>query len=286
MKLPNNFFATLRSVLFAIILSLGLGYAYAWTGPSGVAPANNTPPPLNEGASDQLKNAGLSLNTLAVFGNALVGKLQLSDVSIEGAVCSPDGTLSRNTTGETLACVSGVWTKGGGYSGGILKYGGSYLERQAGGAYEGTMPLGCVTPNSVTGSCTCPAGYTARYSSQGYYYHYAPWDTHYEGYICEAPGGSGGGSSGAYRMQMPGDGLNAWYMGTGHFDGTKFSGTLICDPETYVSPTYYCGGGPWYAYCYDDPGCAKLAAPGQFNAFTGYTLQVGGLPVTNVTTKW
>jgi len=115
---PFNLFTTLRSIVFAIILSLGLGYAYAWTGPTAPAPGNNTPAPINEGAFNQLKNAGLSLNTLAVFGNALVGKLQLSDVSIEGAACSPNGTLSRNTTGETLACVSGIWTKASGGSGG------------------------------------------------------------------------------------------------------------------------------------------------------------------------
>jgi len=150
MKLPNNFFATLRSVLFAIILSLGLGYAYAWTGPTAPAPGNNTPAPINEGAFNQLKNAGLSLNTLAVFGNALVGKLQLSDVSIEGAACSPNGTLSRNTTGETLACVSGIWTKASGGSGGGSTFIAANITIPTTGTYDfnSYLPAG-VTPTAI-----------------------------------------------------------------------------------------------------------------------------------------
>jgi len=45
---------------------------YAWTGPTGTAPAGNVSAPVNIGSSDQVKNAGLSVNALAVFGNGYV----------------------------------------------------------------------------------------------------------------------------------------------------------------------------------------------------------------------
>ena len=46
--------------------------AFAWTGPTGTAPANNVSTPLNVGNIDQTKNAGLGINSLAVFGNAII----------------------------------------------------------------------------------------------------------------------------------------------------------------------------------------------------------------------
>jgi len=46
--------------------------AFAWTGPASSAPSGNVAAPLNVGASDQVKNAGLSVNALAVFGSGYV----------------------------------------------------------------------------------------------------------------------------------------------------------------------------------------------------------------------
>ncbi len=112
---PFNLFVTLRSILLALLLAVGLSYAYAWTGPSGVAPTNNTPPPLNQGTDNQAKNAGLSLNQLGVFGNAAItgylnaGTVQLSAVNVAGTACTPNGTISRETDGTALNCVSLVW---------------------------------------------------------------------------------------------------------------------------------------------------------------------------------
>ncbi len=61
---------------------------------------------------------------------------------------------------------------------GVVLYGGSYLI--AGGPFKG-----CTTPNVITGSCSCPQGYTARQTAKGSYYHYKPWDSYYWGYTCE-----------------------------------------------------------------------------------------------------
>ena len=46
--------------------------ASAWTGPSATAPAGNVSAPINVGSSDQVKNASLGINGLAVFGNTLL----------------------------------------------------------------------------------------------------------------------------------------------------------------------------------------------------------------------
>ena len=45
---------------------------FAWTGPTATAPNGNVPAPINVGSSDQVKNAGLGVNYLAVFGNILL----------------------------------------------------------------------------------------------------------------------------------------------------------------------------------------------------------------------
>ncbi|MCU2790359.1 shufflon system plasmid conjugative transfer pilus tip adhesin PilV, partial [Enterobacter hormaechei subsp. hoffmannii] len=43
--------------------------------------------------------------------------LQLDGVNTAGAVCSPNGLVSRDATGAILSCQSGVWVSGGNYSG-------------------------------------------------------------------------------------------------------------------------------------------------------------------------
>src|SRR3989338_8063683 len=45
---------------------------FAWTGPTAPPPNGNVPAPVNVGSSDQVKNAGLGVNYLAVFGNILL----------------------------------------------------------------------------------------------------------------------------------------------------------------------------------------------------------------------
>lgn len=44
----------------------------AWTGPAQTPPDGNISPPINVGSNDQVKNAGLSVNALAVFGNMIM----------------------------------------------------------------------------------------------------------------------------------------------------------------------------------------------------------------------
>src|SRR3989338_7189740 len=46
--------------------------AFAWTGPTQTAPNGNVAAPINVGTTDQTKNAALGVNSLAVFGNAII----------------------------------------------------------------------------------------------------------------------------------------------------------------------------------------------------------------------
>lgn len=58
------------AVLLVVLFSVNL--LFAWTGPTTAAPAGNTPAPVNVGTADQIKDGGLSLDALAVFGNIIV----------------------------------------------------------------------------------------------------------------------------------------------------------------------------------------------------------------------
>lgn len=59
--------------LFALILLLvAIANAQAWSGPTQAPPNGNVSPPINVGTTDQVKNAGLSVNAFTVFGSAYV----------------------------------------------------------------------------------------------------------------------------------------------------------------------------------------------------------------------
>lgn len=60
------------SLISAVPVSLS-----AWTDPTAALPTRNTLAPVNIGTSDQVKNGGPSLNSLVVFGNALLRYNQL-----------------------------------------------------------------------------------------------------------------------------------------------------------------------------------------------------------------
>ena len=62
----------LSSFVLAALLFITASVIYAWTGPTAAPPNNNVAAPINVGAIDQIKNAGIGMNTLAVFGNAII----------------------------------------------------------------------------------------------------------------------------------------------------------------------------------------------------------------------
>ena len=64
--------SAIKITVLSAILIVGLNYANAaWSGPTATAPDGNTPAPINIGVLSQIKNGGLGLNALSVFGNGL-----------------------------------------------------------------------------------------------------------------------------------------------------------------------------------------------------------------------
>jgi hypothetical protein len=67
----------MRTVAIAVVSfilgTISIGVAYAWSGPTAAPPGNNVAAPINVGSTDQVKNGGLGLNSLAVFGDSLFG---------------------------------------------------------------------------------------------------------------------------------------------------------------------------------------------------------------------
>lgn len=66
---PLNF--ALGFLLGAIVF-IGASLVLAWTGPTSAPPNFNVSAPINVGTTDQIKNAGLGINALAVFGNSIL----------------------------------------------------------------------------------------------------------------------------------------------------------------------------------------------------------------------
>ena len=124
---------TLRDGVFAVLffflgtLSVGVAYA-AWTGPTEAPPNGNVPAPINVGTTGQVKNGGLGLNTLTVFGNSLFGGSTGSNAYINfgptsGAsgygIRDNAGTLEfKNSGGDWASLQSTLYTLCGGDCGG------------------------------------------------------------------------------------------------------------------------------------------------------------------------
>jgi hypothetical protein len=63
--------------LFALFMLLALGTLVAgalsaWTGPTAAPPDGNVSAPINVGTTDQIKDGGLGVDSLAVFGNTIL----------------------------------------------------------------------------------------------------------------------------------------------------------------------------------------------------------------------
>ena len=84
------------SLLSIGVLLFSVQAVYAWTGPSGTAPNNNVSAPINVGSTDQIKNAAIGVNGLAVFGNSL---LQAASYLNWGATSGTNGYGIRESGG-------------------------------------------------------------------------------------------------------------------------------------------------------------------------------------------
>ena len=77
--------------------------AFAWTGPTGVAPNNNTPTLVNVGTADQVKSGGLGVS--AFVANTVT---PTNTVTV-GTSCATNGMIAQDGTGVLLSCQSLIW---------------------------------------------------------------------------------------------------------------------------------------------------------------------------------
>lgn len=104
---------SVKVAVLALVITLGVTYAYAaWVGPTSAPPDGNVDAPINVGAVDQIKDGGLGVNTLAVFGNgAFSGYMKIGSTT---SVCDTTlaGSLRFNTTIDNSClqlCVDSAW---------------------------------------------------------------------------------------------------------------------------------------------------------------------------------
>ncbi|KAA9001652.1 shufflon system plasmid conjugative transfer pilus tip adhesin PilV [Affinibrenneria salicis] len=108
-------------------------------------------------------------------GGTVAGQyLQPTSTVVAGAACSPNGIISKDSTGKALSCVNGLWStaEGGGEFGGHFIV--SFFDGNASNTYHSSYcRVGNPKNNNV---CSCPSGYTPRLSgawdpsSQNYKY--------------------------------------------------------------------------------------------------------------------
>jgi hypothetical protein len=96
----------------------------AWAGPSMAPPNGNVDAPINVGIVDQIKNAGLGLNSLAVFGNAFIsGASRYINFGTTTATGSSGYGIRDNNGVMEVKDAGGEWislTSGAGASGNNL----------------------------------------------------------------------------------------------------------------------------------------------------------------------
>ncbi len=84
--------------------------AFAWTGPAGAPPNSNVSAPVNIGTTDQVKNSGLSVNALAVFGNSILSGT--TNYLNFGTIAGTTGYGIRNNAGVMeVKDTGGQWNR-------------------------------------------------------------------------------------------------------------------------------------------------------------------------------
>ena len=124
------YFLHMRTFIVAfaggIIGSVFVSYAViAWTGPTSAPPSNNVAPPINVGTIDQVKDGGLALNSLAVFGRT----------SALGDILFASGASQYVNFGVNLANETTIASTSGASGYGIRDNAGTMQFRNAGGQW-------------------------------------------------------------------------------------------------------------------------------------------------------
>ena len=107
-----NFTQSLRTLILALILSIGIGYAYAaWSPPSTTPTGGNTDAPVNVGSATQVKAGALTIGQLlTAYGTLRVGSYTAAEAPpVDGMIVKGNvgiGTASPDPAAK-LEVVSG-----------------------------------------------------------------------------------------------------------------------------------------------------------------------------------
>ena len=88
------------SIISFILGTISIGVAYAWSEPTGNPTTGDVDAPINVGPVDQVKDGGIGVNSLAVFGNSLFGGAAGSNAYLNfGATSGQSGYGIRDNDG-------------------------------------------------------------------------------------------------------------------------------------------------------------------------------------------
>jgi len=277
MNFLNELRSLSKSLLLALVLSLGVSFAYAQFGPDPgtVAPNNNVPAPVNVGTEAQVKAGPLGVTAFTADSIQMNGQtLRLSG-----------GTEGASNVGYGAATVRGSKQGWGGFNfksidgsadyGTLMmhqNYSGFYLPGNAGWRWyvdnagnsiqSGSVSAGSVSASTVNASTVNTSivnapGYVYSPTYYGYPnigYHLVPngtsrLNTINVDYYCHPSAGCSEGYGG-YTFYLPGWGASYGYgdyrmFGQGVLkNGYQFSGMVWCDPNDHSNGRWTsCGYG-------------------------------------------
>ena len=168
-----------KLLILTLILTAALSVNYlfaAWVGPTQAPTGGNTSTPVHVGTTDQVKNGGLSLDALAVFGNGYFqGRVGVGVVTptealdVDGGAKISEGLQVGNSTNANAGTIR--WTGGD-----LEVYDGSVWLSLTSSETTTVVSKGSIECDAVQGSweggqdicyfsgTTCPSGWTQKNS--------------------------------------------------------------------------------------------------------------------------
>jgi hypothetical protein len=121
--MTKKILSNLKVLSLAVILSLGLSYVYAWTGPTDTAPNGNVAAPLNTSTAAQTKPGDLTVNSISATQHC-IGASCINAWPVGGSdnLGNHTATQDLNLSGKNITNANFVTTKnvldiGGGATG-------------------------------------------------------------------------------------------------------------------------------------------------------------------------
>ena len=104
----NDILQSIKILLLAVVLSIGVSYVYAWTGPTATPPENNIPAPLNVGDNIQVKSGGLGVTAFVADVAVIISSLRIGNTTIPCS--STTARTMRYNASKLEYCNGSSWT--------------------------------------------------------------------------------------------------------------------------------------------------------------------------------